>query len=213
MSSAGTPERRAVWYGCYGSNLSIARFRCYLAGGTPPGSARGQPGCRDATPPTGNRAVTLPGRVHLAQHSPAWDGAVAFLDTAAPGRSPGRAYRITVEQVADVVAQENGRPPGSVTVDLGDLVTRGREEVCPGWYGTLAHVGAVDGEPLFTITSSWTLDDIEVAPPSAAYIRTMGAGLAEAHGWSTEEVAAHLLQCPGVAPTWSIDAVAEALRD
>jgi len=155
--------------------------------------------------------VTLPGQVHFAKRAPGWGGAVAFLDTGAPGRSPGRAYRLTIDQLADVVAQENGHPPGSVAVGVDELATGDARVVCRGWYGTVAHVGDVDGEPLLTITSSWALALVEVAPPSAAYLGTIGAGLAEAHGWSAAAVAAHLHRCPGIAPTWTIEAVTAVL--
>jgi hypothetical protein len=202
----------AVWYGCYGSNLDATRFRCYLEGGTPPGATRSQPGCRDRTPPTGDRPVQLHGQVHFTCHATGWGGAVAFLDTGAPGTSPGRAYRLTTAQLEDVVAQENGRPPGSVAVDVSAVVAAGRVVACPGWYGTVAHVGAVDGEPLLTITSSWSVGDVEPAPPSGPYLRTIGVGLAASHGWPRARVAAHLASLPGVAGTWDPASVAEALE-
>jgi hypothetical protein len=200
-----------AWYGCYGSNLALARFRCYLEGGRPLGSSRSQPGCRDTSPPTGDRPVTLPGQVHFAHHAPSWGGAVAFLDLDAPATSPGRAYRITAPQLADVVAQENGRRPGAVSLDLAEVGAGGRVEVCPGWYGTVAWVGEVDDEPLLTITSAWALSDVAPAAPSAAYLRTIGDGLAEAHGWTPTQAAAHLHRCPGVAPAWTPDALVALL--
>ena len=40
-----------VWYVSYGSNMSAARFACYVEGGRPPGGTRTNPGCRDRTPP------------------------------------------------------------------------------------------------------------------------------------------------------------------
>lgn len=205
------PVSPAVWYGCYGSNLSTERFRYYLAGGAPRGSTRAQPGCRDRSAPTGDRAVTLPGAVHFAHHATGWGGAVAFLDVAAAGSAPGRAYRVSEGQLADVVAQENGRPPGSVDVDVAAVLAAGRLEVCPGWYGTVAYVGQVDGEPLVTITSAWSAADVEPAPPSAAYLRTIAAGLVEVHRWSTAEVVAHLETCPGVGPDWTTARLTAAL--
>ncbi len=203
---------RNVWYGCYGSNLSLARFRCYLEGGTPAGSTRAQPGCRDGSAPTGDRRTTMPGQVHFAQHAVGWGGAVAFLDVDAPGSCPGRAYRLTADQLADVVAQENGRQPGSVDLDLDAILATGRSTVCPGWYGTVAHVGDVDGEPLLTITSAWSVADIEPAPPSAAYLRTIAIGLAESHGWSSDRAATHLHRWPGVGPSWTLAALTAAIE-
>ena len=40
-----------VWYVAYGSNMSAARFGCYISGGRPPGARRTYLGCRDQSPP------------------------------------------------------------------------------------------------------------------------------------------------------------------
>jgi hypothetical protein len=98
-----------------------------------------------------------------------------------------------------------------VAVELAGIARGGRAVVCPGWYGTVADVGAVDDEPLLTITSAWALGDVTPAAPSAAYLRTIGDGLAEAHGWTPSQAAAHLLRCPGVSPDWTPDALVALL--
>lgn len=200
-----------AWYGCYGSNLAWARFRCYLEGGAPPGAAATQPGCRDASPPSGDRPVWLPGQVYFAHHAPSWGGGVAFLDTSSAARSPGRAYRVTLDQLADVTAQENRLAPGSLSFDVEHLVAARGAPVCAGWYGTVAPVGSVDGEPLLTITSGSPspTDPAALSAPSLAYLRTIAGGLAETHGWPAATIAEHLHACPGVAPTWSTTALTE----
>lgn len=101
--------------------------------------------------------------------------------------------------------------PGSLSLDVGQLVASGGAPVCTGWYGTVTHVGSVDGEPLLTITSSSPAPDdpAQLSAPSPAYLRTIAAGLTETHGWTPRAVARHLIGCPGVAPTWSTAALDE----
>ena len=101
----------AVWYVAYGSNLLEARFLAYLAGcgdGPAWGAHRG---ARDPSPPSGDRRVVVPHPVFFGGHSRKWQGGCCFCraEPPEPGRLPvvGRAWRITWDQMTDVVAQEN----------------------------------------------------------------------------------------------------------
>jgi hypothetical protein len=135
---------------------------------------------------------------------------VAFLDPDAPGASPGRAYDLGVDQLADVLAQEGGRqPPGDL--DVAAVVAAGRWTADGGWYGTVVHTGSMDGLPVLTFTAPWRAGDVEATAPSAAYLRLLVDGLGEAHGWSVERAIDHLLTCAGVALRWDATTLREAL--
>jgi hypothetical protein len=59
---------------------------------------------------------------------------------------------------------------------------------------------------MFTMTS---LQNLDPAPPSAPYVRTMLDGLGEAFGWTADERVHYLLRAPGVTPTWTAGRLAE----
>ncbi len=183
-----------LWYVSYGSNMSRERFGCYLAGGTPPGGRRANPGARDATPPRDDAGVMLPGTTYFAGDSPQWGGGVAFYDHAAPGSTAARAYLITAEQLADVAAQEMYLPPGDDTVV--EVTARpldgGRHSFGDGHYETLVHVGDHEDRPMLTLTAPHTVDAVLHTVPSHAYLATMATGLREAHGWDEERAQAYL---------------------
>ncbi|MFF7632299.1 histone deacetylase [Kitasatospora sp. NPDC008050] len=217
-------DQRLLWYAAYGSNLHLARLTAYLAGGRPLGGAREYPGCRDPRPPRDSRAIRLPGQLYFALESAVWTGGMAFYDpeaapdaSAGPGTDPGidpaaapapcggtaaRAYLITAAQLSDLAAQEMHRPPGG-DLDLRQVLREGRAVLGPGRYDTLIHPGDLDGRPLLTFTAPWPLAEAPLAPPSARYLHHLAAGLREAHGWRTTEIAAYLSSRPGAAGHWS----------
>jgi hypothetical protein len=223
-----------VWYAAYGSNLSRDRFTHYLAGGRPPGAARGYDGARDASEPLGDVPLTLEGEVYFAWESPTWGGGIAFYDPDAPGRGSGdvgwdvspdggaagaapgvaaRAYLVTGEQFSDVASQEMRRPVGR-DLPLADLFRESRTAVLgPGRYETLHVVGEVDAVPVVTFTASWEHASVELNPPVDAYLRTIATGLAESHGWDAPEICDYLLSRPGSAPTWTPDALTTLVAD
>lgn len=187
-----------VWYVAYGSNMHAERFGYYLRGGRLPGNARVYPGCRDATEPERRLPVELPGQMYFAGESAGWTGGVAFYDPTASGTAPARAYLITAQQFADVAAQEMHREPG-VDLDLTEVLAHGTARLGPGYYETLVCPGRLEGLPLLTFTAPWKIGDAPLNPPSAAYLRHIGAGLAEAHGWSPERAAKYLSTRAGAA--------------
>ncbi|WP_076263794.1 hypothetical protein [Intrasporangium flavum] len=216
-----------VWYAAYGSNLSRDRFTHYLAGGRPPGAARGYTGARDASEPLADVPLTLEGQVYFAWDSPTWGGGIAFYDPDASGvdvvdASPdagaasgvaARAYLVTGEQFSDVASQEMRRPVGR-DLPLADLFRESRTAVLgPGRYETLHVVGEVDAVPVVTFTASWEHASVELNPPVDAYLRTIATGLAESHGWDAPEICDYLLSRPGSAPTWTPDALADLVTD
>lgn len=158
LGDDGRPAQ--VWYASFGSNLYAERFNCYIEGGSPGASTTNYLGSRDRTPSGANIPVALPGTVHYAGESSVWTGGVAFLDTASPGKSLGRAYKITSEQFDDVVFQESnsGEPPTGEKVDLNATIAHGKNSG-KGIYGTLVHVGDYQGAPVMTFTSPFSVRD------------------------------------------------------
>jgi hypothetical protein len=186
-----------VWYASYGSNMSADRLACYLTGGCPPGAARTYPGARDRTLPADVRPVELAGCVYFAWHSPTWGGGIAFYDPQGPGASVGRAYRLTLGQLSDLLEQEMHRQPG-VDHDLSELLQDGVAVVGDGRYESLHVVGELDGEPVVTFTSPEGMHAADHNQPSASYLATMARGLVEGHGWDGDQVSAYLLERPGI---------------
>ncbi|OFE18832.1 hypothetical protein BA895_01235 [Humibacillus sp. DSM 29435] len=192
-----------LWYAAYGSNLSSERFGHYLRGGRPTGASRHYSGARDGAEPLDDRPLALPGQVYFAGESPTWGGGIAFYDPDAGGPAVGRVYLVTGQQFSDVASQEMRRPVGR-DLPLTSLFRESRTAVLgPGRYETLHVVGEIDDLPVVTLTASWEHRDVALSAPGAAYLRTIAAGLAEAHGWSTGQSCDYLLARPGVAPTWS----------
>ena len=211
-----------VWYAAYGSNMSAARFRCYLVGGRPVGGARVYPGCRDRRMPRRSAGVVLPGQLYFAGESRVWGGGMGFYDPLDPGEMPARAYLVTVSQFADVVAQEmhrdpepgpgrgQGRGPGP-GIDLREVLRSGRAVLGPGRDETLVCPGTLDRRPVLTFTAPGRSGAAEWAPPSAGYLRQLAAGLREAHGWGVDRAAAYLASRPGARGAWTAAGIAEAV--
>jgi hypothetical protein len=183
----------SVWYVAYGSNMAAARLACYLQGGCPPGGSRVNPGARDRTLPSRSEPVDLPGTTYFAGESRQWGGGVAFYDHDEPGRTAGRAFRVTAGQLADIAAQEmyrvpaDGDPLEELKIGPGDRHTLGS-----GRYETLVRVGELDGEPLLTFTSPHGAHAVEQTRPAPAYLAMMATGLRESRDWTDREVKAYL---------------------
>ncbi len=201
----------SVWYASYGSNLSWARFRCYLRGGRPDGAARVLPGARNRADPTGDQPILLDGAVSFAWESPTWGGGIAFYDPDGEGRTYGRAYQLTLEQFADVASQEMHREPSGDPFDLIALASTGSLELGPGRYETLHVVGEIDEVPVVTF-SSHPSDELTLNAPRPAYVTMMARGLAEAHGLDGVAIIDYLLARPGCHPSWTRDDLADVVR-
>ena len=182
-----------VWYASYGSNLSRERFLTYITGGTPEGSDTLHLGCRDGTVPEEDIPIRFSGRMHFAASSGRWGGGgVAFMDNDYAGHALGRAYLVSIDQFDDIVAQENGRTPGSIKTNTDEALINGSTDVTNGLYGNLVHIGDYGNAPVFTFTGDFSAHDALLASrknakykfsatnePSPNYIRMVGAGLAE----------------------------------
>jgi hypothetical protein len=207
----GTPD--LVWYASYGSNLCAERFRCYVAGGIPPGLTRPCRGARDTRPPREDRPLDIDHRLYFAGFAEPWGGAPCFVDTVESPDTPthARAYLITWEQFEDVVAQENGRPTSRIDLDRGDLGAGFGIRLGSGRYENLLCFGRRDdGFPVMTITSPWTMSDAQLAAPSPAYLKVMITGLRQSHGMSDDAIVAYLAAAPGCSEQLVVSAFAPA---
>lgn len=198
------------WYVAYGSNMCFERFVCYLKGGCPPGGLRAYDGARDPTLPRDDRPYWLPGATYFARESLTWTGGLAFLDPTVDDAAPARAYLVTREQFSDVVAQEMSREP-DVVLDLAHVSEADAVPMGPGDYETVIGCAPIEGVPAYTFTAPDSHPDTELAPPSAAYLRVLAQGLAETHGWSTQQAAEYLVRRPGADATWTVDTAVGAL--
>ena len=192
---------QVVWYVAYGSNLARHRLQADLDRGP------------DATPPRANRPVTVGHRLYFAGESLVWGGGRAYLDHEAgtPAATLGRAWLLTRAQWDDLHAQESGRDR-SVGLDPADVAEGEIRSVGPGRYDVVLGYGHHDAVPVVTFTGPEPLDPARCTAPAADYLRTIATGLGEAHALSPAAVAAYLLTCPGVTPTWD-RATLEALLD
>lgn len=196
-----------VWYASYGSNLSRHRFERYLHGGTPVGGRRRYRGARDRTPPGGDRPYRLPWRLRFGGASRTWGGGMAFVDMLEGGRTLARAYRLTTGQFTDVHAQENGgdaHPTDPAALAPGTPVRAGG-----GNYPVIVCCGHIDGIPVVTFTSD---APPRRAAPASAYLRTISAGLAEAHGLGAHAIARYLRRSPAVRDAYDHDALTAVAR-
>jgi len=199
-----------VWYVAYGSNLSAGRFSCYLQGGRPPGAAVTYPGARDQTPPRASKAAWLPGSVYFATQSQVWGGGRALYDPGIPGKAAARSYLITTQQFSDVAAQEMYREPGA-DLDLTELATLGRIQLGEGRYETLIYAGRDEQIPMVTFTAPWGIGDVPLLSPSGAYLRMVGQGLRESHGWDAPRVGGYLASLPGARGSWTAGQIVDLL--
>jgi hypothetical protein len=203
-----------VWYVAYGSNLWTDRFSCYLVGGRPDGGTRTYPGCRDSSDPTGTFSIELPGELVFAGESGVWTGGMAFFDPEGTGSVACRAHLLTAEQFADVTAQEMRHSPGGTFARALAAVLPRVESLLrmgPGRYETVVRVGTRDGIPLLTVTNG-DVRQLTPAAPSAPYLRSIAAGLREAHGWDDPQIATYLAAAPGARGSWTTTAVLAALQ-
>ncbi|MBD0324014.1 MAG: hypothetical protein ICV72_11605 [Aldersonia sp.] len=155
--------------------MSAARLACYLEGGCPPGGRHVHPGARDASSPARTIPLTLPGSVFFAGTSRVWGGGRAFYDPEVPGPTPARGYLLTREQFEDVHGQE------------------------APVYDRQLELGVLDGLPMYTFTSTHGRSEVALARPASNYLRTIGDGIAEAHGWDRARIDGYLAGLAGTA--------------
>ncbi len=104
------------------------------------------------------------------------------------------------------------RQPGE-DLDLSEALDTGRAQVGPGRYETLLRPDWLDGHPLLTFTAPWRFSEVTPTAPAAAYLRMLGEGLQEAHGWNIDQIASYLANRPGARGAWTAAGISAALKN
>jgi len=193
-----------IWYAAYGSNIQKKRFMYYIKGGTPRGSSRPHPGCKDQTDPRDDREMRMNRSLYFARRAKDWnDGGVAFVgqDTVEGTGTLGRLYLISAGQFMDIFSQENGLR--SASIDFDRVKKKGFLDIAESWYGRVLYAGKESGCPVFTFTSPLPLNDISPNAPSDAYLRTVFAGIWETHRLTIDEIVYYMCTKPGIKGNYS----------
>jgi len=186
-----------VWYAAYGSNMTWARFRHYLEGGTLAATGRAHHGARDSSHPRDTSAAWLPGRMYFATRTAYWGGCRALYDPDAAGMTAGRAWLITPAQLCDIMSQEMKREPGA---DYALPLVPGREHrlrAGDGHYETVTCAGQLRGRPVITFCAPWAMASVAPLAPAPAYRAMIAAGLHETFGWDVQRAGRYLDSLPG----------------
>lgn len=198
-----------VWYASYGSNLLEERFLAYIKGGRVSGSDKPERGCTDNTSPLEDQMLEIAHPLYFSKERSKWGvGGVAFIGTkpVKGERTLGRMYLITQEQFMEVVAQENDR--SKVALNLNEIMEQGYGELGFGWYDRIVYLGEKDDYPIFTFTSSNSMEAVQFTSPSKGYLRTIAKGLEEL-GLSAEEIISYFLDKKGIQGNFTRETLAE----
>jgi len=200
-------ETHYVWYACYGSNMWLPQFMCYIQGGQVEGMVKDCIGCRDPSPPRASFWLTVSNQLFFGcKHSYTWGiGGVAFIDPLPEEdvKTYVHVYKITLEQFKDIFFQENSimhmeNRQFTIDTDLIQSVRNGQpatshtifEDRC---YGTIIYLGDEDGIPILSFTCSledmekFRSGDLEENIPAAAYEQAVAHSLINGMGLSDGE--------------------------
>jgi hypothetical protein len=64
---------------------------------------------------------------------------------------------------------------------------------------------------MVTFTAPWGIGDVPLLSPSDAYLRMLGQGLRESHGWDAQKVGAYLASLPGARGSWTAREIVDLL--
>lgn len=199
-----------IWYATFGSNMSMARFCCYIEGGQIEGMKRSCGGSMDKSKPKEVIWRTFPHRLFFARDRTAtWGpGGVAFLhpNSNVQEKTYMCLYKITLEQFNDVLLQENisNHDMSHPLFDLTALQTIQTEKslsvdlVQKGWYHNVVYLGKEEDIPILTMTCSLSNIDsfisgkFPINPPCKEYANTLIKGLVEGKQLSEEEASAYI---------------------
>jgi hypothetical protein len=137
--------------------------------------------------------------LYFAGTAKGWGGSPCFIDTLESPATPthARAYLITWGQFEDLLAQENARATTAVDLGPDDLIQGSRICLGPGRYENILCFGKLEGFPIVTFTSSWTMAEAELGAPSSIYLERMIAGLRDSHAMSDEALISYLGSAAG----------------
>ncbi|KAK9116471.1 hypothetical protein Sjap_015418 [Stephania japonica] len=205
-----------IWYACFGSNMWMPRFLCYIQGGQVEGMQKPCPGSIDKRPPEDIIWKIMPHRLFFGRsHTRTWgEGGVAFLhpESSIDDKTYMCLYKITLEQFNDLIVQENVLVQENVQHDsmitpffdlasLDSAVTKKSivlEAIKEGWYSNVVHLGTEGALPILTMTCS--LSDVEsfksgkhpLSAPSKEYLNTLVRGLVQGKQLSEDEAISYI---------------------
>jgi len=208
---------RLVWYGSYGSNMFDKRFMCYIQGGEIEGMVITNRGCDNKNKPHKDIYYQTSHPLYFAKESITWGGGgVAFIHpdrnsaSSSKNNRPNstnnnnlthmRLYLISERQFIQVVQQENVKmtKDEAALLDFEHIKTKGKQKIMKTWYGTILHLGAQDGCPIFTFTNERTITSVDdFNHPAESYISVIRKGLIQMQ-FSDAQVFEYLSQKGGV---------------
>lgn len=162
-----------VWYASYGSNMLYERFMYYIKGGYCEFNNKHYLGCKDKTPPKGDKPIIIPYRMYFGNQSASWgNGGVSFLDINTPGMSLGRMYLVTREQFNDIHDQESKHK---------------------NWYNEICEIGKCEEHKIMTFSNK---SKRETCMPSDSYFEVVKFGIKEKYpDMSDSEIMRYLADC------------------
>lgn len=170
------------------------------------------PGCNDKSLPRKVNPVEIPFSLYFAGESLRWGGGRALIKSATNGKfAKARAYLITFDQFNDIVAQENWPYEVDKVPSINKIRTDGSFIVGKGNYSRVVYCGDLQGYPMFSFTSPVGLTEIN--KPSAAYLKTIAAGLNEAFGFNGLQSAEYLLDFEGITNNFTLSELAKILEN
>lgn len=166
-----------VWYVSYGSNMLKERLACYVKGGFCEHNGKTYTGCADKTMPERDVPVEIPYNMFFSNYNEgSWENsAVAFLDTAKPGKAIGRAFLVTEEQFRDIHRQEG-----------------------PGihWYSKTVRLDDIAGIPAYTFTNGEEKIREPIEMVSEAYKEVIMKGIRQMHpDMSKKKIRTYIESC------------------
>lgn len=203
-----------VWYATFGSGLWKEHFLHSIIGDKPGETLRHNTGCTDKSAPIKDSFMSLPYKLFFAGRCQLHDdGGHAFIDYRKDesAHTVARAYLITRQQFAEIVAQENLRT-SATKLPYEAAIKRGHASIHKGTgdYDELLYCGTKDGYPVFSITTP--NPDVPYAAPSTAYTEMLCNGLSDVHNADREQAIDYLMSIPGVSTSHNVSDIKESLK-
>ena len=196
-----------IWYVCYGSNVNVERFYCYIHGGAWKYNNRNHYGSKIKENPIQQSTLEIPFELYFSKSAKSWENkGVAFLKSSKNNTIKTKcvAYLIRKEQFFDILLQENSRNPFDEN-EPGDfsMILQNQEYFLGPknenlWYGRIINLGEFKGYSAFTFTAKWSDETIEYALPGEKYLKTIIKGIQSNFNITTDEIAGYFAGLAGI---------------